>query len=107
VTIDRSHAPDSLGAWLREHALQLLAVAFSTLAAACYFVGRSALLGWYQAAGVSHLTFAWPAQDVIIRGVLQLWTWLYAFLITFLTAVTLALVDWLSSAYNGFLMRGC
>jgi hypothetical protein len=103
------HTPQSIhpfAAWLLEHGLQLLAVAFSALAAACYFVGRSALLGWYQAAGVSHLTFLWSAQDVMIRGVMQSWSWLYALLITFMIALGVALVDAFASTRDRLRMRG-
>jgi hypothetical protein len=86
--------------------LQLLTFASSALAALCFFVGRSELLGWYHAAGVSHLTFNWSVQDVIIVGVLRSHTWLYAFVFTFFTAIGVALLEWCVDLNDRLQRRG-
>jgi hypothetical protein len=96
----------SVDSWLREHALQLLTLASSALAAACFFVGRSELLGWYHAAGVSHLAFTWSVQDVIIRGVLRSQTWLSAFAFAFFTAIGVALLEWCVDLKDRLQKRG-
>jgi hypothetical protein len=96
----------TIDSWLRDHALQLLALASSALAGACFFVGRSELLGWYYAAGVSHLAFTWSVQDVVIRGVLRSQTWLYAFLFAFAAAIGVALLDWFVDVKDRLRRRG-
>ncbi|MCE4540779.1 hypothetical protein LXT12_26470 [Pelomonas sp. P7] len=68
------------GQWFLDHALELSAIATSMLAAACYFIGRAGLVGWYETAGVPQLVFAWPAQDIIIRGLTDEDTWLLVLL---------------------------
>jgi hypothetical protein len=62
--------------WLRDHWSQVLVLCVSLLTAACYLVGRAKLLGWYDAAGIPHLMFAWSAQDLVIRGLVESETWL-------------------------------
>jgi hypothetical protein len=74
ATPEKTESPAQ--AWLRDHGPQLAVVVLSLLTTACYLIGRAWLLGWYEAAGVPSLLFAWSVQDVVIRGAFHAGTWL-------------------------------
>lgn len=85
--------------WLRDHWSQMVVFFVGLLTAACYFIGRAKLLGWYDAAGVPILLFNWAAQDLVIRGLADHGTWILAVTVGILGvmgfAASNAIAEWL------------
>jgi hypothetical protein len=77
---------ESIPPWIKEHGLKLMGYVATMLVAATYAIGRSRILGQYDAAGMSQLMSTWSVQDVFIQGFMDSNAWSAAF-----TSVLLAL----------------